>query len=409
MIKAGSLLYAVYICLLISVISGSLIFIFNYNLDFSTRQAVQSDLIDLCDSCFDYYLADAQNFDSVNSEKLDLFDNGQVCEFTKSKWGFYTILSVKAYFKKDTIQKSAFVGEQHDEKLALFLCDWDEQLKVSGLTNINGDMKLPASGHKTVNILGNNQLNKPVLFGQITKSAQTLPEISISKVEETNSNAKTTGLSKLNRKSLIYNDFRNEVLVVELDKGEQLDNMSLKGNIVIKSIDTLYINSSTKLEDVIIQAPKVIIRNGFVGRAQFVAEIEIFIESRVLLKYPSSVAVLSGKSLMQKKIMVSKNSKIYGSVVMDAATFDEKENNKVVVEEGAFIMGNLYCNGKLQLQGKVLGTVHTHKLELETKSGKYENILLNSSIDALNVPKGFIKLPLFKKQENQTYGIVKTL
>lgn len=410
MVKAGSLLYAVYICLLISVMSGSLIFIFNYNLDLSTRQAVQSELIDLCDSCFDYYLSDSQNFNDLNSEELNLFDNGQVCEFSKTKWGFYTRLSVKAYFKKDTIQKSAFVGKrQGGEKLALYVCDWDEQLKVSGTTIIKGDMKLPASGHKAVNILGNNQLNKPVLSGRVTKSSQALPEISMSNLVELNSNSKRIGLSRLNKRSLIFNDFSTETLIVELDKGEQLDNKSFKGNIVIKSVDTLYINNSTKLEDAIVQAPKIVIRNGFEGRAQFVASNEIFVENKAVLKYPSSIAVLSGKSLYQKKITISENSKVYGGVVIDAATFDEKEDNKVFIEEGALIVGNLYCNGKLQLQGKVMGTVHAHKLELETKSGKYENVLLNTSIDALNLPKGFIKLPLFKKQENQIYGIVKTL
>ncbi len=410
MLKAGSLLYAVYVCLLISVMSGSLIFIFNYNLDLSTRHAIQSELIDLCDSCMDYYISDANNFQDLNTEVKDLFNNGQICEFSKTKWGFNIRLSVKAYFKKDTIQKSVFVGERrNDEKLALFLSDWDEQLKVSGTTRVIGNMKLPASGYKTINILGNNQLNKPNLKGRITKSSQSLPEISISSIPEIDSKVKSIRISKLDRKNLIFNDFSREALMVELDKGEQLDNRSFKGNIVIRAVDTLYINNSTKLEDVIVQAPKIVLRNGFEGRAQFVANKEIFLEDRVLLKFPSSVALSPGKNIFQKKITISEGSKIFGAVVMNALTFDEKEDNKMLIEEETLIVGNLYCNGKLQLRGKVFGTVHAHKLELETKSGKYENVLLNTTIDATNLPTDFIALPLFKRYENQIYGIAKTL
>ncbi|NHF59002.1 polymer-forming cytoskeletal protein [Flavobacteriaceae bacterium TP-CH-4] len=390
--------------------SAALIFIFNYNLELSTRQAVQSDLIDLCDSCTEFYLSDPDNFSDLRSEKRDLFDNGLICGFSKKKWGSYTVLTVQAFFKKDTIQKSAFVGPREGkDKLALVVCDWDEPLKISGLTKVIGPMKLPSSGYKMVNILGNNQLNKPQLSGAITKSSQSLPEITTVAPLMENTSGIRTNLSKIDKRSLLYNDFKETPIVIELDMGEQLNNLSFKGNVLIKSIDTLYIDSSTGLKDVIVQAPKIVIRKGFEGRAQFFAEKEIFVEEAVLLAYPSSLVVTSGNSLLDKKITLSKHSKLYGGVVMDATTFDEKEANKIIVEEDASITGTLFCNGRLQLQGTVRGTVHAHKLQLETKSGKYENTLLNSTIDAVNIPNGFIYPPLFKTQEKTPYGIAKTL
>lgn len=410
MVQAGSLLYAVYVCLLISVLSTALIFIFNCNLEISTRQAVQSDLIDLCDSCIDLYLSDSENFVDFNSEKLSPFDNGLVCKFSKKKWGSYIKLTVKAFFKKDTIQKSAFVGPRGDKDMqALVVCDWDKPLKVSGFTTIKGNMKIPATGYKTVNILGNNQLNKPILIGNITKSSQSLPEISIPILEAMETAGTKTSLSKIDKGSPVYKGFGKRPLIIELEKGEQLNSLSFKGNIVIKSVDTLYIDSSTKIEDVIVQAPKIVIGNGFEGRAQFFAANEIFVEEDVLLAYPSGLVVTSGNSLSEKKITLSKDSKVYGGIVIHGATLDEKENNKMIVYENALVMGTLYCNGKLQLEGNVMGTVYAHKLQLETKSGTYDDVLLNVKIDALNVPKGFIHLPLFKQQEKNTYGIIKTL
>ncbi|WP_425236629.1 hypothetical protein [Ulvibacterium sp.] len=390
--------------------SAALIFIFNCNLEISARQAVQSDLIDLCESCIDFYLSDSENFVDFKSEKQDLFDNGLICEFSKKRWGSYTKLTVKAFFKKDTIQKSAFVGPRGDKDMqALVVCDWDKPLKVSGSTIIKGNMKIPATGYKIVNILGNNQLNKPILKGSIARSSQLLPEISMPIPEGMDKTGTRTGLSKIDKRHLVYNGFGKRPLIIELEKGEQLNSLSFKGNIVIKSVDTLYISSSTKIEDVIVQAPKIIIGNGFEGRAQFFAANEIFVEEEVLLAYPSSLVVTSGDVLSEKKITLSEDSRVYGGIAIHAATFDEKEKNKMIVHENALVMGTLYCNGKLQLEGHVLGTVYAHKLQLETKSGTYDDVLLNVSIDALNVPKGFIHLPLFKQQEKNTYGIIKTL
>lgn len=410
MVQAGSLLYAVYVCLLISVLSTALIFIFNCNLEISARQAIQSDLIDLCESCIDFYLSDSENFVDFKSEKQDLFDNGLICEFSKKRWGSYTKLTVKAFFKKDTIQKSAFVGPRGDRDMqALVVCDWDKPLKVSGSTIIKGNMKIPATGYKIVNILGNNQLNKPILKGSIARSSQLLPEISMPIPEATDKTGTRTSLSKIDKRQPVYNGFGKRPLIIELEKGEQLNNLSFKGNIVLKSVDTLYISSSTKIEDVIVQAPKIVIGNGFEGRAQFFAANEIFVEEEVLLAYPSSLVVTSGDGLSEKKITLSEDSRVYGGIAIHAATFDEKENNKMIVRENALVMGTLYCNGKLQLEGHVLGAVYAHKLQLETKSGTYDDVLLNVSIDALNVPKGFIHLPLFKQQEKNTYGIIKTL
>ncbi len=410
MIKAGSLLYAVYVCLLISVMSAALVFIFNYNLQLATRQTVQSDLIDLCGSCMEYYLADARHFADLYPEHIDPFDNGLRCRFTKNKWGLFTSLTVTAYFKKDTINKSTFVGpRKSDKELALVLCDWDEPLKVSGTTVINGSMQLPRSGYKKVNLLGNSQLNKPVILGSIGSSKQALPKLEVegyTRVPE----GKGTTLSKIDRKAAVFNDFNTDPLIIKLQKGEQLDRLSLKGNIIIEATDTLYINNTTRLTDVIVYAPKIVLMKNFKGGAQFFAEYEIEVEEAVVLEYPTALAIMANNNILKdKKITIAKNSKIYGSIVLDAATFDEKEANTVVIEEDASILGTVYCNGKLQLSGSVTGTVYAHKLSLETKSGTYANTLLNAKIDAVKVPSSFVHVPLFNsKAPNSIYGVVKT-
>ncbi|MEE9363934.1 MAG: hypothetical protein V3U92_15140 [Cellulophaga sp.] len=388
--------------------SAALIFMFTYNIEYASRQSMKSELVDRCNSCFDYYLSSSNNFRNLNREKKDLFNDGIKCEFAKTRWGMYTVLHVKAYFKKDTIQKKAIVGERTEEnKLALYLCDWGEELKVSGRTKIVGDMKLPSRLYKTINILGNSKLDKPLIQGNIYSSEQVLPQISF--LEGKKGSEKHMVFSEIKEQSIVFNDFKEETLVVDLEEGDRINAVNLKGNIILRSKDTLYVERSSNIEDVIIYAAKVVVEDGFQGRVQIFADKEVVIGENVVLVYPSSIVITSNQYKIDKKIEIAKNAKIYGGVVIEASSFDEKENNKISIEEKALIVGDLYCNGVLELKGDVIGTVYTHKLKLETKSGSYNNVLLNSTIYADSLPKGFIRLPLFRNNENRTYGIAKEL
>lgn len=406
MVKAGSLLYAVYVCLLISIFSAVLLFIFTISLEFSSRQSIRDQLIDQCESCINFYLSDSNN---LESETVDIFGDGLVCELKKARWGAYTILNVKAFFKRDTVQKIGLVGENSsDNKLALYLCDLGKELKISGITTIIGDMQLPKGGYKTVNILGNNYLNKPTINGHVSISQHNLPELIYRKMNFLEGKEQMI-FSQIKGQPIIFRSFNEETLIINLRKGERIDNINIKGNIIIKSNDTLHIDSTARIEDAIVYAPKVIVNDGFMGNLQIFADKEIVVGEKVKLEYPSSLVIYSDKYLFDKKITISMGSEVYGGVLIDGGNFDEKENNMIKVDEGSLIVGDLYCNGKLQLEGKVIGSVYAHKLEMETESGDYGNLLLNVSIEADNLPKGFIRLPLFTQDKKQMYGIVKGL
>lgn len=409
MIKAGSLLYAVYVCLLISIFSATLLFIFTVSIEFSARQSIKERLIDRCESCLNFYLSDSNNFNDLKPEMIDIFGDGLVCEFIKTRWGAYTSLNVKAFFKSDTVQKIGLVGESNTEnKLALYISDLGEELKLSGATSIKGNMQLPREGHKTVNILGNNQLNKPVVNGHISISEHTLPKLAFGRAIFLDGE-KWISFSQVKNQSTIFRSFKKETLIINLENGERIEDINIKGNIIIKSNDTLYIERTAKIEDVIVNAPKVVINDGFHGNMQIFADKEIVLGERVKLDYPSSLVIYPDKDGFDKKITISTRSEVYGGVLIEGESFDEKENNKIRVDEGALIIGDLYCNGKLQLQGKVIGSVYAHKLEMETESGDYGNLLLNASIEADNLPNDFIRLPLFAQDKKLMYGMVKYL
>lgn len=408
MIKAGSLLYAIYVCLIIAILSGGLIYIFTINKTLATRYDIKEQLVDRCQSCFDYYLKTSrQNNEAVN--KLDLFNDGLICELTEERWGMFSKLSGKAFFKTDTVNSQFIIGEKKAKNsLALYLCDFGEELKISGSTKIHGNVKLPKKRYKTVNILGNQQINNPKLDGSIGVSSQNLPKIIPPELIYPE-NTWETSLEQLRNKSIVYRGFDQSTAIVFLDKGTDLDRIQLKGNFIIKSLDTIRISNTAKLEDVIIQSPKVIVEEGFDGSIQLYADKEVVVESNVRLRYPSCIVIDDSARDYEKKITIDEDVEIYGGLVIDGNSFRERQNNFIDIEENTMVVGDIYCNGILQLKGSVIGTVYTHKLQLETKSSKYADVILNGVIDTENIPEGYVGLPLFSNSNEKALERIKKI
>nr|WP_299384795.1 hypothetical protein [Allomuricauda sp.] len=410
-LKAGSLLYAVYICLLISIFCGALIFIFNLDLQLTQRQSIRSELIDRCSSCLNYYMSQSNLDLEEATQKIDLFEDGLQCAATKSDWGAFSIIQVKAFFKKDTIAQTAFIGKKNDyEDLAIYLCDWGDDLKVSGLTQLQGDLKIPNGRHRKISILGNSQLNQPMIDGAVSSSTQLLPEIKDNILDEPKV-AQATILSQIRSRKLVFNDFDSPTMLIEVSKNERVSNRILKGNIRLHSLDTIYIENTSELQDIMVTAPKVVIESGFKGSLQAFAGNEIVVEENVLLDYPSGLFIFPGQYEFDKKITVAKNARVFGGIIIQGDSFDQKESNSISVQSEAMIMGDIYCNGILELQGTVNGSIFAHKLNLETKNGSYENTLLNAEVKATERPPGMLSPCLWFKNDNNTngHGIVKTL
>ncbi|SEK29759.1 hypothetical protein SAMN04487910_0189 [Aquimarina amphilecti] len=395
MLKAGSLLYAIYVCLIIAILSGGLMYVFTINKTLATRQSVKEQLIDRCSSCFDYFLSNSTSLGKTNTEQVDLFNDGLICEFTKERWGMFSKLLGKTFFKKDTIYKNYIIGEVIDrDPIALYLCDFGEELKISGTTKIVGNVKLPKKRYKTVNILGNQHANNPKLEGSISISSQNLPKIISPKLEYPKNTVQIT-LAKLKENQPIHRGFDQPTGIVYLEKGETLDRLNIKGNFIFKSRDTIRVDNTSTIEDVIIQAPKIVLEEGFEGSLQIYADKGVDIESDVKLRYPSCIVIEASTRDYKKKINIAEDVKIYGGIVINGSSFREKQNNFVSIDENSLVVGDVYCNGIMELKGSIIGSLYTHKLQLETRSSKYADVILNGVIDATELPNNFVRLPLF--------------
>lgn len=407
MLKAGSLLYSIYVCLLVSILIGGLLLLFSLNRTFTGRLQMQDVLIDQCESCLNLFLTSSDT--KKGTRILDVFDDGISCEINASDWGLYQKLTVSAYFKKDTIRKRVLVGKSESEKLALYLTDLGEELKLSGTTRIKGTMQLPKGGFKTIAILGNNKLNRPLVEGKSSFSNQYLPQIELPTIQFQSREA-TVSLSSFKTGTLIYNDFDAPTLHIEVDKEELKRAFTFKGNIIITSKDTITLGPQLKFQDVIIQAPKVIVENDFNGSVQIFAQKAVSIGENSSFKYPSSVVVEGDGSFPRKSISIGRNSKIEGTLILNGSTSSNMTDDIVSIEEDAKVTGYVYCKGVLQLKGTVNGSVFTEKFVLKTKSGEYTNTLLDATIDSEVVPQLFssMVIPTFSDTRLK-YGVVKQM
>ena len=126
------------------------------------------------------------------------------------------------------------------------------------------------------------------------------------------------------------------------------------------------------------------------------------------LYYPSSVCINNDDNEKELEIVLEKDSKVAGGIVFTGDSYQSSLNRMVTIEENAELIGDLYCYGKTQLKGKVVGTVYTDRFYLKTPSSVYENYIINGEINVEELPNEFINLPLFNTSTSK-YEVIKEL
>ncbi|QXP58396.1 hypothetical protein [Olleya sp. HaHaR_3_96] len=399
--KASSLTNAIFICLIISIFCGCLVLIHHYNNLLNSKLEMQNQLVHRNNSAFTFFL---NNTSKIEEDKgFDIFDDGIESYAEIKNWGFYKVLTCKSVFKTDTVSKTALIGKRSKKKeaLALYVTNYDKPVKVSGRINISGMIKIP-NGEIEQIYISNQNSNEIKLTGAQLKSDDVLPKI---KSIEFNYYGESHIPSEVfNFEETIINDFENTTLIINYNELKELEGISLKGNIILKSETIITLTRKSSLEDVLIVAPKVIVEKGFRGSVQIIAEKEVVIGEDVFLSYPSSIYLKNDTDSV--KVNVNKNSKIAGGIVITGETYNGSLKRSLIIEEGAKIIGVVFCNGKTQFNGEIIGALYTDKLFLKTKSSSYENVILNGIINREDLPEDFLGLPLFDNETN--YEIIKT-
>ena len=407
MIKAGSMAYAIFICVLVSIFCYTLVMMSSFSKFHQSMLFTYTELIATNESAQYYFLNNIEEVNQSNST-LDLFDNGIQSNAIVKPWGFYEILVTKSIFKKDTLLQTVLIGEkQKSNNLALYLTDTNKGLFMVDKASIKGNAKLPAKGIKSGYITTNAYKNNTFLSGDQSLSKTKLPEIN-NRIFEYYDHFKDSDHYQIPLDALndtVYRSFDKPTLEV-LVNTINIKQKKLTGNIVLVSKDSIHIKNNNSFENIIIKAPKVVFEKGFRGNVQVESDQLITLEENVILEYPSGILIHKGKEA-QKEVNLKKGSKVLGAVVLTDDDPYKSINKLIKIHEGAEVIGDVFCSGKIELQGVVIGTVYTNAFILQTQASIYDNYIMNGTIDRKSLPDTFIRIPLLKSTtQNKKYEII---
>jgi len=400
MVKAHSLLYAIYICLIVSIICGALLYFSNLYNQLNLYYNLQEELYIQNQSVLNFALGSKIIPTEIEKDE----NSGIEGSYETKPYGLLSLVLVKSYISNDTVSSVHFVGMRNMDKNAIYLTNLSKSLYYSGKVKLIGNNQLPSAFIETSYI--DNNLNKLITQGKNTISELQLPEI--------NSNFKKIfqgikseeiKLSEVEKPkdSLYYNSFFNTTKEIQVKSS--LGNSIFKGNFILRSEDSIRVKKNAVLEDVILMAPKITFEEGFKGTVQAFATKGIELEEKVTLNYPSVICVYN-ESTEESKIKIKKGCQITGAVVLFGNTIDLIDKNIIEIDEDGLLFGDLYCSGKLMLKSNVYGSVYTNRFFLKTSSSSYENMISDIEINTGKRPDYFISIPLFNTQKT-TYGVIK--
>ncbi|NQY07264.1 MAG: hypothetical protein HRT68_14000, partial [Flavobacteriaceae bacterium] len=312
MLKAGAMAYAIIISLVLGLFLGMFLLLQSNSRLLQERSFIAGELLTTHSSATDYFLKDFGTNLNNSSKAIDVLSNGIYSTGKMKNWGVYKVGIVSTFFKNDSITKAYLLGEkQVDDNLALYLTDYDKPLNMVGLATIKGDAKLPRSGIKRGNISNVGKRAPVLLDGTRLVSSKTLPRLKEEVFFEEQTIDKK--IAEFSEQKTVTNPFTKTTLKIDSTGRPVISNMTLEGNIVLKSLDTLIIKNSNTIENIVIDAPVVIFEEGFSGNAQVYASKRIELRKNSVLKYPSSLFI-DGDEDELMEINIGENSQVLGGV-----------------------------------------------------------------------------------------------
>ncbi|MFN3753681.1 hypothetical protein [Flavobacterium sp.] len=361
----------------------------------------QEELFVQNESALSYFLSSDIEETTLESE------TGLVSNFEMKTYGLLKVAIVKSSLKNDTISSAHFVGHYANSQTAIYMTNFSNALSYAGNVKLIGDKVLPVKSvrEKYINGIINNLSSE----GKIDLSESQLPSISEDLKKDYKSiKSRLVSLKDLEREndSVYFNSFFNETLAIEVGYNT-LSHKVIKGNFIIIAKDSMAVDETVVLEDVILQSPIIKIKKGFKGSIQAFASKKIVLENEITLRYPSIVSVYN-ETDDESEIFIGENSTIYGAIILFGSPMLKIDYNKIELSEKTLVIGDIYCSGKLMIGGAVYGSVFTNRLFSKTKSATYENCIINAEINILKRPDYFISVPLFKSK-SEAFGTIKKI
>ena len=405
---AGALYYAVVIALVIAVILSLFLLLFHIRASSIDAELLKDQLRSNLKSGILLFSNSPRKHSNKKTSELQVFDGYPPVFFETKQWGGFDI--TKAWTGKGNIvvKQTLLVGEEikNGEQPALYIRDNKEYLNLAGNTQLIGKCYLPKLGYKRVIIEGQRFENEEAIIGEIQTSQASLPAInkSLFRFQEGCSrslNIENEGTVHFENRfgSKVFNSFLEPEKIIVLNEDTYLDGVSIHGHVLILSNHRIVVSSRCSLLDIVMYAPSIVFDEGFSGSLQAFATKEIIIKNYCTFAAPSFFAVFA-KSRSSTGITIKSNTSINGDILV----FSARQNAILDIRADSKIHGRIYCNSIIKLKGEVAGSIFANRFLYESKSGIFENCILDGKINSSKISPFYVGSKIFnEKKKSQVY------
>jgi hypothetical protein len=408
MLKAGSLLYAIFVTLVVALLTMGILWGHYFGV-IQIRQSVKhSQLLANVNSALNKVLVFPDSLPYNKEITFYPFNNGMPVTLKRTVWGMYDMVTARAGVSSDSIKQVVMFGQNafDTDTLSLYVTDQNKDVYISGNILLKGKCAVPKGQFKYAYITANKLSTKQVFPSSMDKSTKTLP-----KVNETQLLSNYSILAKgaqnigrivdmptfLSDKDTVKVSFYEPTLILTTTTPYAIRNKTLIGNIMIVSSALVSIESNSKLNKVLVYAPFIRVENKVSGAMQLFASDSLKVGEECKLDFPSTICAFSGNvSFME----IGKNTKMCGNVIQ--YQFEKQYSLSILkINAGAEIDGFVYSNGYVQPSGKIIGSLYASELYLKTDAGYYENYLVDAELNFTKLSRTYVSCNLFAKKKQR--------
>lgn len=389
MIRASAISYAIVFALFIGLLASSVFFIF------STQKRIE-----ISHTGREHLLLDSRQAIQLGLQKVKVNDSLQFVHLSgdtslihKSLWGSYLLITSKTFKNQRSVARSALIGSEFEASIpSLVIRNGSDGLKIGGETFIEGDVYVPNKRVDRSYIGGKNYTNSELVFGKVEDIKDL--HLNLSKSFENVSTVHFTG-------DMYSKPFESKDTTVSfLEKGIYYQSLEaiqitqrLRGKIIIQSFDSLVVYPQAELKNVILIAPKIYIKQGFVGSLQAYASERILLEDSVTLSYPSTLIMNeqnASSTYEPHSIYLGHNTSVLGGILMTSQQYDFRKQPKLTIQKHGVVAGIVFNCGITEIYGAIIGSLNTAETLTLAGGGSYTNHLLDAIISTKRLPQDFI-------------------
>ena len=278
---------------------------------------------------------------NTNNNTFNFFDNEIIANISDKLFGVYLLKEITV--KHSNLNKSfhAISGYQPDTLSAIQLANSRYGVTIGKHVQIVGNCYFPSK---------NMAINSKNIKGQVFFTNQNFPQpqnSTVSAIQQSfqiQPNDSVLLLSNISANEYLFNSFTNKTLKIICN--QKNIKHYINGNVMLISTDTIFISSNSKLNNVIIYAPKIIVEENTYGKMQLFAEHGLEIKNNVTLKFPSAAVLLNSNN--NGELNIGKYSNINGAVILIK---QNNMNNKHLTLQisNSTVNGLVYSNDYLKI------------------------------------------------------------